>query len=158
MKRSSEPMTGRAICAGASSTPSISIPTMYPDSPGGGSAYVWRDLINAGVVIANGTDVPVEDADPIANFHASIGRIQNDGQVFFADQRMTREEALRSQTLDAAYAAFEENVKGSLTPGKYADVVVLSRNIMTIPEGEILSAKVDYTILGGKVVFEREGR
>ena len=121
-------------------------------------AYVWRDLINAGVVIANGTDVPVEDADPIANFYASIGRIQDDGQVFFADQRMTREEALRSQTLDAAYAAFEEDVKGSLTPGKYADVVVLSRNIMTIPEGEILSAKVDYTILGGKVVFERDGR
>ena len=120
-------------------------------------AYVWRDLLNAGVVIANGTDVPVEDADPIANFYASVARIQNDGQVFFADQRMTREEALRSQTLDAAYAAFEEDVKGSLTPGKYADVVVLSRNIMTVPEGEILSAKVDYTILGGEIVYERAG-
>jgi predicted amidohydrolase YtcJ len=120
-------------------------------------AYLWRELLNDGVVIANGTDVPVEDADPIANFYASITRMQNDGSAFFADQKMTREEALRSQTLDAAYAAFEEDFKGSLTPGKYADVVVLSRNIMTVPEDEILAAHVDYTILGGKVVYERDG-
>jgi len=121
-------------------------------------AYLWRDLLNDGVVIANGTDVPVDDADPIANFYASITRMQNDGSAFFADQKMTREEALRSQTLDAAYAAFEEDSKGSLTPGKYADVVVLSSNIMTVPEDEILAAQVDYTILGGKVVYERAGR
>jgi predicted amidohydrolase YtcJ len=112
--------------------------------------------LNEGVVIANGTDVPVEDADPIANFYASVTRIQNDGSAFFADQRMTREEALRSQTLDAAYAAFEEGSKGSLTAGKYADVVVLSGNIMTVPVDEILAARVDYTILGGKVVYERD--
>ena len=118
-------------------------------------AYVWRDLLKDGVVIANGTDVPVEDADPIANFYASVTRIQNDGSAFFPGQSMTREEALRSQTLDAAYAAFEEDLKGSLTPGKYADVVVLSKNIMTVPEGEILSARVDYTILGGRVVYQR---
>ena len=118
-------------------------------------AYVWRDLMNDGVVIANGTDVPVEDADPIANFHASVGRIQLDGTAFYPGQNMTRVEALRSQTLDAAYAAFEEDVKGSITSGKYADVVVLSRNIMTVPQAEILSARVDYTILGGKVVYQR---
>jgi len=119
-------------------------------------AYLWRSLLNEGVVIANGTDVPVENADPIANFYASVTRIQNDGSAFFADQRMTREEALRSQTLDAAYAAFEESSKGSLTAGKYADVVVLSGNIMTVPVDEILAARVDYTILGGKVVYERD--
>jgi hypothetical protein len=118
-------------------------------------AYVWRDLINEGVVIANGTDVPVEDADPIANFYASVGRIQHDGSAFYPAQSMTRAEALRSQTLDAAYAAFEEDVKGSITPGKYADVVVLSKNIMTVPEAEIPSALVDYTILAGEVVYQR---
>jgi predicted amidohydrolase YtcJ len=117
-------------------------------------AYMWRDLLDDGVVIANGTDVPVEDADPIANFHASVTRMQTDGTPFFPGQAMTRAEALRSMTLDAAYAAFEEDVKGSLTPGKYADVVVLSRDIMTVPEQAILDAEVDYTILGGRVVYQ----
>jgi predicted amidohydrolase YtcJ len=75
--------------------------------------------------------------------------------VFVPEQRVTREEGLRAYTLNNAYAAFEEKVKGSLTPGKYADIVVLSKNIMTIPDDEIPTAKVDLTILGGRVRYER---
>jgi hypothetical protein len=75
--------------------------------------------------------------------------------VFVPEQRVTREEGLRAYTLNNAYAAFEEKEKGSLTPGKYADIVVLSKNIMTIPEDEIPTARVDLTILGGRVRYER---
>jgi len=119
-------------------------------------AYLWRSLLDAGVVIANGTDVPVEDIDPIASFYASVSRRQADGEVFFADQRMTREEALRSYTVANAFAAFEEEHKGALAPGMLADVVVLSKDIMTIPEEEIPTARVDLTILGGNVVYQRQ--
>ncbi len=122
-------------------------------------AYVWRDLLEAGAVVTNGTDVPVEDADPLASFYASVSRRLADGSRFTPDQRMTREEALRSYTTLNAYAAFEEDVKGSLTPGKLADIVVLSRDILSIPEDEIPSTRVDYTILGGRVVYRRpQGR
>ena len=116
-------------------------------------AYVWRDLIDSGATLCNGTDVPVEDVDPIANFHASVTRTLADGTTFYARQKMTRDEALRSYTVNAAYAAFEEDIKGSLTAGKLADVIVLTRDILTIPDGEIESAKVAYTIVGGKVVY-----
>lgn len=118
-------------------------------------AYVWRKLLDSGAVISNGTDAPVEDIDPIANFHASVTRLMSDGERFYPDQRMTREEALRSATLDAAYAAFEDDRKGSLTPGKLADVVVLSRDILTVPEEEIREAEVVYTIVGGAVAYEK---
>lgn len=117
------------------------------------TSYLWRTLLDRGIVVTNGTDVPVEDVDPIASFHATVARRLGDGSVFMPEQRMTREEALRSYTLSNAYAAFEEELKGSLTPGKLADIVVLSKNIMTVPEEEILEAKVLYTIVGGKVVF-----
>jgi predicted amidohydrolase YtcJ len=121
------------------------------------AAYVWRDLIASGAMVTNGTDVPVEDADPIASFYASVTRIMSDGTAFFPEQVMTREEALKSYTLQNAYAAFEEDVKGSLTPGKYADVVVLSKDILTVPPEEIPQAKVLYTIVGGKVLYRAEG-
>jgi predicted amidohydrolase YtcJ len=113
-------------------------------------AYMWRELLNSGAIIANGTDAPVEDVDPIASFYSSVSRRTNTGDVFYAEQRMTREEALRSYTLHNAYAIFEENVKGSITPGKLADIVVLSKDIMTIPEEEIPTARVDITIVGGR--------
>jgi len=119
-------------------------------------AYVWRALLDAGAVIASGTDTPVEDVDPIPNFHAAVTRRLADGSTFFPEQRMTREEALRSYTLDAAWAAFEEDLKGSLTPGKLADVTVLSTDILTVPEAEILEARVLYTIVGGKVAYARK--
>jgi predicted amidohydrolase YtcJ len=98
----------------------------------------------------------VEDINPIPSFYSSVSRRTTKGDVFYPDQRMTREEALRSYTLANAFAAFEENVKGSITPGKLADIVVLSKNIMTVPEEEIPSAQVDYTILGGRIVYRRE--
>ena len=120
-------------------------------------AYVWRDLLDAGVVVTNGTDVPVEDIDPLASFHCSVTRLAHDGESFFPDQAMTRMEALRSYTIHNAYAAFEEDVKGSITPGKLADITVLSRDIMTVPAEEILETEVDLTILGGEVRYEREG-
>jgi predicted amidohydrolase YtcJ len=119
-------------------------------------AYVWRKLIDSGAVVANGTDAPIEDVDPIASFYSSITRRMSNGELFYPEQKMTRMEALRSYTIDAAYAAFEEEQKGSLTPGKLADVAVLSRDIMSVPEDEISDARVLYTIIGGEVVFERE--
>jgi predicted amidohydrolase YtcJ len=118
-------------------------------------AYVWQKLMKSGAIVANGTDAPVEDVSPLACFYASVSRKLKDGSVFYPDQRMSREEALRSYTWNNAYAAFEENIKGSLEPGKLADITVLSRDIMTIPEDEILSTDVVCTIVGGKVVFQR---
>ncbi len=119
-------------------------------------AYVWRSLLAAGAVVTNGTDAPVEPIDPISSFYASVTRRASDGTVFYPEQRMTREEALRAYTLSTAYAAFEDHLKGSLTPGKLADVVVLSKDIMTVPDEEIRDARVDYTIVGGEVRFARE--
>lgn len=116
-------------------------------------AYVWQKLMQSGAVVANGTDAPVEDVDPIASFYASVSRRLKDGTVFFPDQRMSRTEALRSYTINGAYAAFEEDIKGSLTPGKLADVTVLSKDIMTVPEDEIPTTEVVYTIVGGKVMY-----
>jgi len=118
-------------------------------------AYVWRELIKAGAVICNGTDAPVEDVDPIPSFYASVTRKMKDGKAFFPGQCMTRDEALRSYTLNGAFAAFEEDILGSLRPGKLADITVLSKDILTVPEEEILSAKVVYTIVGGKVLYQK---
>lgn len=132
------------------------VPKRLGDERSKSNAYVWRTLMDAGVVVTNGTDVPVEDIDPLASFYASVSRMMPDGTRFYPDQRMTREEALRSYTINNAYAAFEEHLKGSLTKGKLADIVVLSKDIMTIPEEEILNTKVDYTILGGEVKYKRE--
>jgi predicted amidohydrolase YtcJ len=118
-------------------------------------AYVWQKLIRSGALVTNGTDTPVEDVDPIACFYAAVSRKLKDGSVFFPDQRMSREEALRSYTVNNAYSGFEETKKGSIAPGKLADVTVLSKDILTIPEDEIPKAQVDYTIVGGKVMYQR---
>jgi predicted amidohydrolase YtcJ len=118
-------------------------------------AYVWQKLMKSGVTIANGTDAPVEDIDPISSFYASVSRKLKDGSVFYSVQRMSRMEALRSYTINAAYAAFDENIKGSLSPGKLADITVFSKDLMTIPEDDIPSAQVLYTIVGGKVQYSR---
>jgi predicted amidohydrolase YtcJ len=103
--------------------------------------------------VVNGTDAPVEDVSPIASFYASVSRKLNNGSVFFPDQRMSREEALQSYTLNAAYAAFEEDIKGSLSPGKLADITVLSKDIMSVSEAEIPATEVLYTMVGGQVVY-----
>lgn len=118
-------------------------------------AYAWQKLMKTGAMIANGTDAPVEDVDPIANYYASVSRRLKDGSVFFADQRMSRMEALKSSTLNAAYAGFEENIKGSLVPGKLADITVLSKDILTVPEAQIPTTEVVYTIVGGKVLYKK---
>jgi predicted amidohydrolase YtcJ len=119
-------------------------------------AYVWQKLMKAGAIIANGTDAPVEDVNPVECFYATVSRKLKDGSVFFADQRMSREEALKSYTINAAYAGFEENAKGSLSVGKLADITVLSKNILTVPEDEIPATEVLYTIVGGKVMYEKK--
>jgi predicted amidohydrolase YtcJ len=116
-------------------------------------AYVWQKLMQSGAVVTNGTDAPVEDVSPIASYYASVSRKLSDGSVFYPDQRMSRLEAVKSYTIDAAYAAFEEESKGTLKVGKYADVVVLSKDILTVPESEIPSTEVRYTIVGGKVKY-----
>jgi predicted amidohydrolase YtcJ len=116
-------------------------------------AYVWRKLWDSNAVVTNGTDTPVEDIDPISNFYATVTRRMPDGSTFFPEQRLTREEALKSYTFNNAYAAFEETIKGSLTPGKPADIVVLSEDIMTIPEDQIRSTRVVYTIIDGKIAY-----
>ncbi|MBZ0113065.1 MAG: amidohydrolase [Thermoanaerobaculia bacterium] len=118
-------------------------------------AYVWRDLINAGVALMNGTDTPVEDIDPIANYYSAVTRRMNNGETFTPDQVLTREEALRSMTLDAAYGAFEEDIKGSIEVGKLADFVVLSQDLLTVPEEAITNTEVEMTIIGGEVVYQK---
>ncbi len=118
-------------------------------------AYVWQKLMKSGAIICNGTDVPVEYIDPIACFHATVTRKLKDGTTFYPDQRMSRVEALRSYTLNCAYAAFQEDILGSLTAGKLADITVLSKDIMTVPDDEILDAEVVCTIVGGKVRYKK---
>ena len=118
-------------------------------------AYVWQSLIKSGAHIGNGTDTPVEDVSPIACYYASVTRKLKDGTSFFPAQKMTRMEALRSYTVENAYAAFEENLKGTLEVGMLGDVTVLSQDILTIPEEEILKTAVEYTIVGGRVVYQR---
>lgn len=116
-------------------------------------AYVWRALLDQGAVIASGTDTPVEDINPIATFHAAVSRRMADGSSFYPTQRMSREEALRSMTLDAAYAAFEEERKGSLEVGKLADITVLSQDLLTIDEDEIPATRILATVVGGVVRY-----
>ncbi len=119
-------------------------------------AYAWRSLLDLGVIIANGTDTPVERVDPIPNFYASVTRKRLDnGMVFYNEQAMTREEAIHSYTFGNAFAAFEEDIKGSLEPGKWADLVLLSQNLLTCPDDSIPVAKVLLTIMGGEIKYEK---
>ena len=120
-------------------------------------AYAWRSLLETGAIIPNGTDAPVERATPLITFHSAITRQNPDNQPaggWYPDQKMTREEALKSLTIWPAYAAFEEKVLGSLTPGKYADFVVLDQDIMRVPETAIMKTRVLATYIGGKLVYE----
>jgi predicted amidohydrolase YtcJ len=121
----------------------------------GEGAYVWQKLMTSGAVVSNGTDAPVEDVSPIASYYATVSRRLADGSAFYPDQRMSRLEALKSYTINAAYAAFEEESKGTLKVGKYADVVVLSKDILEVAEAEIPATQVTYTIVAGKVKFRQ---
>ena len=121
-----------------------------------GGAFAWRSLLDTGVTIANGTDCPIEPLDPMNTFHAAVTRQDADGNPpngWHPEQRMTRDEALKSMTLWAARAGFQERELGSIAPGKYADFVVLDRDIMSIPHDEILSTKVLATYFAGRPVY-----
>jgi hypothetical protein len=120
-------------------------------------AYPWRSLLNTGVVIPNGSDFPVEQVNPLISFHAAVSRQDADNWPpggWYPEQRMTRDEALKSMTLWPAYAAFQEKELGSLTTGKYADFVVLDQDIMRVPSELILRTRVLSTWVGGKPVYE----
>jgi predicted amidohydrolase YtcJ len=120
-------------------------------------AYVWQKLLQSGAKVINGTDAPVEPLDPIPSFYASVARKTLKGEPeggYEPDQKMSREEALRSYTLDAAFGAFEENIKGSIEKGKLADFAVFSQDLMQVAEDKLLATKVLMTVLGGKVVYE----
>jgi len=120
-------------------------------------AYAWRSLLNTGVVIPSGTDFPVEEVNPLLTFHAAVTRQDPTNWPvggWYPEQKMTREEALQSMTIWPAYAGFQESMLGSLTPGKYADFVVLDRDIMRIPDTEIIATRVVSTWIGGKRVYE----
>ena len=121
-------------------------------------AYVWRSLLDTGAVISNGTDAPVEPVSALASYYALVSRKTLSGSPeggFEPEQKLTRFEALRSYTLDAAYAAFEEKDKGSLAVGKWADMTILDRDILTCAEEEILTTRVLRTIKGGQTVYEQ---
>ena len=119
-------------------------------------AYAWRSLLDAGAVVTNGTDAPVEDVDPLPSFYASVTRRRADsGLIFFPEQKITREEAIYSYTMANAYAAFEEKDKGSLEKGKLADFVVLSQDLTKCRDEEILGTKVLKTLVGGKEKFKQ---
>ena len=108
--------------------------------------------------MTNGTDAPVEDVNPIDSFYASVTRRIKDGSLFFPEQCMTRDEALRSYTLSCAYAAFEEGDKGSLEPGKLADIVVWSEDFMKCAEENIRNAKPVHTIVGGQILYSMKDK
>jgi len=131
------------------------IPSRLGEERAKRTSQPWRDLINTGAVVTNGTDVPVEPIDTIPTYYAAVSRMMVNGERFYPEHAMTREEALQSYTINNAYAAFEEEIKGSLTPGKYADITVLSQNLLTVEEESIPDTTVDITIVGGEVRYKR---
>jgi len=145
-------------------------------------AYAWRSLLDDGNIIPGGSDFPVESPNPLLGFYAAITRQDQDGiprnaedvarsfqlssdgikdssaflNGWYANQKMTREEALRAFTIWGAYAEFAEHEKGSIEKGKLADLTFLSKDIMTIPPREILSTEVTAVIIGGKLAYKKE--
>ena len=121
-------------------------------------AYMWSDLIDSGAIIVNGTDVPIEPINPIANFYAAVTRQTLAGQPdggYEAAQKMTRDEALKSITFWPAVGAFEENYKGRLSEGYLFDAVILSSDIMTVDSSELLQIDVEQTIVAGQTRYQR---
>jgi predicted amidohydrolase YtcJ len=122
-------------------------------------AYVWQRLLKTGVVLANGSDFPVEEANPMLGFYAAITRQSPEGEPaggWMPEERLSREEALQSFTANAAYAAHAERDLGSLEVGKLADLIVVDKDIMTVAPKEILSTQVVFTVIGGEVVYEKK--
>jgi hypothetical protein len=119
-------------------------------------AYVWRSLIDSGAIIPNGTDAPVERVDPRASLYAAVTRQLPNGNTFYPEQCMTRREALLSYTLWPAMAAFQEKELGSLEVGKLADLVLWNTDLLTCKPTDLLTAKVELTVLAGEIVFDAD--
>lgn len=120
-------------------------------------AYTWRSLLNTGAVLAFGTDYQVEPLNPMEGLYAAVtrkDRLGEDGEGWFPEQKLTMDEAIKYYTSGSAYAQFMEDRKGILKPGYLADIVITDKDLLTIPENEIMKTKVDYTIVGGKVVYQ----
>lgn len=120
-------------------------------------AYAWRSILDTGTIVANGTDAPVEPVNTLRTFHAAIAR-QNERNEppggWYPDQRMTRDEAIASMTVWAAHANFQENVIGSISPGKYADFVVMDRDWMTVAPEDVMGTTIVATYFNGKRVYD----
>jgi predicted amidohydrolase YtcJ len=119
-------------------------------------AYAWRSLVDSGAKLAFGTDYQVEPLNPMEGLYAAVSRkdrLGEEGQGWFPEQKLTMEEAIKFYTLGSAYAQFMEDRKGIIKPGYLADIVIVDKDLLTIPESEIMKTKVDYTITGGKVVY-----
>ena len=119
-------------------------------------AYVWQKLMKSGAVVTNGTDAPVEDVDPIASYYATVTRKAKDGKVFYGDQKMTPHRSaavLHDQQRVRGVRGGHQGHRSSL--GKLADITVLTKDITTVPDDEIMTAKVAYTIIGGKIAFKQ---
>lgn len=124
-------------------------------------AYAWQTLIKSGVVIAGGSDAPVERGEPMIEFYAAVARKDQkgfSGEGWHPEEKVTREQALKMFTTWAAYAAFEEKQRGTIEPNKWADLTILSADIMQIPEAEILKTKCVMTVIGGEIVFDATGK
>jgi predicted amidohydrolase YtcJ len=130
------------------------VPRRLGDERARTGAYMWKAFIDAGVLVNNGTDVPVENADPIANFYSTVTRKSKDGKAFYPAQKMSREQAIYSYTMANALAQFEEKEKGSISVGKYADILILSNNLLTCKEEEITGTRVLMTMINGKVAYK----
>ncbi len=123
-------------------------------------AYAWNSFLKTGVIIPGGSDAPVERGEPMIEFYAAVARKDirgYSGEGWHPEEKITREQALKTLTIWPAYAAFEENLRGSIQVGKLADLTVLSADIMKIPELEILKAHCLMTVIGGEVVYEATG-
>lgn len=129
------------------------VPKRLGDERAANGAYMWKAFLKEGVVVTNGTDVPVERIDPFTCYYAAVTRKMADGKAFYPDQCMTRQEALYSYTMANAYAAFQEKEKGSIEPGKYADLVLLNTDLIKCKEEEIMQTKVVFTMVAGKIKY-----
>jgi predicted amidohydrolase YtcJ len=119
-------------------------------------AYAWRSLLESGAILAFGSDAPVEEPNVLRGIFASVTREREDGtpgEAWYPEQRLTVPQAVHAYTMGAAYASGEERWRGSLTVGKHADMVVLSKNIFDLPSRDILQTRVDVTIIAGEVVY-----
>lgn len=132
------------------------VPKRLGDERSASGAYMWKAFLKEGVVVTNGTDVPVERIDPFTCYYAAVTRKMADGKAFYPDQCMTREEALYSYTMANAYAAFQEKEKGSIEIGKWADLVLLDRNLINCKEEEIKQTKVEFSMVGGLIKYRNK--